>query len=357
MSSLSRVVFPLLAVAALHAQVSSSAYRVLGQMDLHQNGLNMVQGVELNQTAGIALDTRGGQTHLYISDSRNSRVLAWADTASYQIGDAPTLVLGQPGPQFTNPLGIGTKGFNSPLGLAINPSNGDLYVADFGNHRVLRFLAPFANTSRIEPDAVIGQPNFTNRTAGTTSASTVNQPRSVAFDPGGNLWVADAGNHRVLRFSAAVLNGVASPAADTVVGQKDFFSNAANAGGSVSGAGFDIPSGLAFDTAGNLYVSDGRNSRVLRFAAPLGPSAPNPTATTVWGQSNFTSRGVPAQPSSSTIAQPSGLDVGSNTLYVASIAENRVLTLPLTGGGPATGLSWVIGRDVPRAGIAGPTAH
>jgi len=138
MSSLSRVVFPLLAVAALHAQVSSSAYRVLGQMDLHQNGLNMVQGVELNQTAGIALDTRGGQTHLYISDSRNSRVLAWADTASYQIGDAPTLVLGQPGPQFTNPLGIGTKGFNSPLGLAINPSNGDLYVADFGNHRVLR---------------------------------------------------------------------------------------------------------------------------------------------------------------------------------------------------------------------------
>src|SRR3954470_6487003 len=101
MSFLSRVVFPLLAVAALHAQVSTSAYRVLGQTNLHQNGLNLVQGIELNQPGGIALDSRAGQTHLYVSDTRNSRVLAWADTASYQTGDAPTLVLGQPGAQYT----------------------------------------------------------------------------------------------------------------------------------------------------------------------------------------------------------------------------------------------------------------
>ena len=338
MNSLSRVVVPLLAAAALHAQISSSAYRVLGQIDLHQNSLNMVQGTELNQPGGVALDPRGGQTHLYISDTNNSRVLAWADMASYQIGDAPALVLGQPGPQYTHALGIGTKGFSLPGGLAVNPLNGDLYVADFGNNRVLRFLAPFANPSRIEPDAVIGQPNFSNRTAGSPSASTLNQPRTVAFDPAGNLWVADAGNHRVLRFNASVLNGAASPAADTVVGQRDFFGNTANAGGSVSGAGFDTPSGLAFDAAGNLYVSDGRNSRVLRFAAPLGPSAPNPTATTVWGQSNFTSRGVPPQPSSSTISVPAGLAVDGNTLYVASGVENRVLAFPLAAGGPATGV-------------------
>ena len=79
MKFLSRVVIPLLAIGASHAQVSSSAYRVLGQTDLHQNGLNLVQGSELNQPSGIALDPRGGQTHVYISDTRNSRVLAWAD--------------------------------------------------------------------------------------------------------------------------------------------------------------------------------------------------------------------------------------------------------------------------------------
>ena len=161
----------------------------------------------------------------------------------------------------------------------------------------------------------------------------------MAFDPAGNLWVADAGNHRVLRFNASVLNGAASPAADTVVGQRDFFGNTANAGGTVSATGFDTPTGLAFDTTGNLYVADGRNSRVLRFAAPLGPASPNPAATTVWGQGNFSSRGVPQQASSSTIAVPGGLGIGAdNNLYVASPADNRVLIFPLSAAGSATGV-------------------
>jgi hypothetical protein len=97
----------LVAVLTLHAagsgivcaQVSSSAYRALGQSDLRRNGVNAVLGIELYNPLGIALDTRSGQTHLYISDAFNSRVLAWADVNAYQIGDAPSLVLGQPGPQ------------------------------------------------------------------------------------------------------------------------------------------------------------------------------------------------------------------------------------------------------------------
>src|ERR1035437_8375445 len=81
----------------MHAQLSASAYRVLGQPDLRQNGVNLVQGVELYQPSGIALDARGDQTHLYIADTHNSRVLAWADIASIQIGGPPGVVLGQPG--------------------------------------------------------------------------------------------------------------------------------------------------------------------------------------------------------------------------------------------------------------------
>src|SRR4051794_13326095 len=90
---------------AAFGQLSSTAYRVLGQLDFRQNGLNMVQGVELNQPAAIALDFRNGLTHLYIADTGNSRVLVWRDANAYQIGDAPTLVLGQPGPQYSAALG------------------------------------------------------------------------------------------------------------------------------------------------------------------------------------------------------------------------------------------------------------
>ena len=111
-----------------------------------------------------------------------------------------------------------------------------------------------------------------------------------------------------------------------MIGQKDFFSSSANAGGQVSASGFDTPTALAFDSQGNLYVSDGRNSRVLKFSAPLGPSAGNATASAVWGQSNFATRGVPQQASSSTISVPGGLAVdGGGNLYVSAPADNRVL--------------------------------
>src|SRR5207244_4285263 len=176
-----------LAAGLAQAQLSNSAYRVLGQSDLRQNGVNLVMGVELYAPSGIAIDVRGGETHVYISDTRNSRVLAWQDARSYQIGDPPTLVLGQPGPQYSRPLGIGTKGFNTPLGLGVDAGTGNLYVADSGNSRVLRFPSPFANLTRIEPDAVYGQPGFTTTATG-TSASLMNKPRSVAIDGGGNLW-------------------------------------------------------------------------------------------------------------------------------------------------------------------------
>src|ERR1044071_9158154 len=226
--------FALAGTAGLHAQISASAYRVLGQPDLRLNGVNLVQGVELNSPAAIALDARAGQVHLYICDTRNSRVLAWEDARAYQNGDPPALVLGQPGPLFSNPLGIGNKGFNSPAGMAIDPLTGNLYVADFGNNRVLRFSATFANPTRVEPDAVYGQPNFTTGAAG-VSKSSLNRPRAVVFDSAGNLWVADSGNHRRLRCNAGVLDSLPPPDADMVIGQKDFNSGSANRGGGASG--------------------------------------------------------------------------------------------------------------------------
>ena len=84
----------------------------------------------------MAVDSRNGQVHVYISDTFNSRVLAWRDAQAYQIGDPPVLVLGQPGPQISKPYGIGSKGFNGPFGMAVDPTTGNLYVADTGNNRV-----------------------------------------------------------------------------------------------------------------------------------------------------------------------------------------------------------------------------
>jgi uncharacterized protein (TIGR03437 family) len=293
----------------------------------------MVQGVELNSPLGVALDARAGQVHLYIADTNNSRVLAWADVNSYQIGDPPALVLGQPGGQYSNVLGIGAKGFNGPTGLTVDPNNGNLYVADSGNHRVLRFPAPFSNPSRIEPDLLYGEPNFNTRTVQAASPSTLNLPRALAFDPAGNLWVADSGNHRVVRFNAAILNSSIPPAADVVVGQKDFFTTTTNQGAAVSANGLDNPTGVAFDGQGSLYVSDTNNSRVLRYPGPFNAGINNPAATAVWGQQNFASKGVPTQASATTIPTPEGLWIdNAGNLYVADARYNRVLIFPTSPG-------------------------
>ncbi len=323
----------LLSAVTLHAQLSGSAYRALGQLDLQHNGLNLVQGVELYAPAGVALDSRSGQLHLYIADTRNSRILAWQDVNAYQTGNPPTLVLGQPNPQSSNPLGIGSKGLNAPLGLAVDPITGNLFVADYGDNRVLRFPSPFANPTRIEPDAVYGQPGFAAFTALPIANNTLNKPRAVAVDSAGNLWVADTGNHRVVRFGAGALGSTTPPNADTVIGQKDFASGGANqSGAGLSASGFDTPSGLAIDAQNNLYVADTNNTRVLKFGAPLGPASQSPAASAVWGEADFKTRGVPAQASSSTLAGPAGIAVDANNLYVAVPADNRVMVFPLSGG-------------------------
>ncbi len=318
----------LLLAGLSNAQISTTAYRVLGQTDFQQIGLNQVTGQGLAGPASVALDARNGQLHVYISDSRNARILAWADFNSYQNGDAPALVLGQPGPQYSGVLGIGNKGLNNPQGIAVNQYTGDLYVADTGDNRVLRFPSPFANLTRIEPDQVYGQPNLNTMALAPASDMSLNHPRAVAVDSGGNLWVADTGNSRVVRYASASLN-TSSPSADSVIGQKDFVSALANRGGALAANTLANPAGLAFDNQDNLYVSDAGNTRVLKFPAPLGMTVGTAAATAVWGQPSLTARGVPTQVTNSSLPSPAGLSVdGSGNLYVADPVNNRVLVFP-----------------------------
>lgn len=303
------------------ATLSPSAYRALGQPDLRQNGVNIVDAGALSSPQALTVDSAG---HLYVADTFNHRVLAWSSAVAFQTGDQATLVLGQPTPRNSGQLGIGTKGFSFPLDMAVDPVSGNLFVADFGNSRILRFPKPFANPSRVEPDAVYGQPDFNTRNPDSSGISehTMNAPRGVAFDSAGNLWVADSGNHRILRFQSAALN-TQNPAADLVLGQPDFHSGAPNAGKTVSGSAFNTPSGLLFDTHDNLYVADFLDSRVLKFPAPVTAAS---TAGVVYGQSKFTTVGVPQLPTASSMAGPQNLALdAAGSLYVAVPHDNRVL--------------------------------
>ena len=154
---------------------------------------------------------------------------------------------------------------------------GNLYVPDSQNHRILIYHNAWGDQVA---DEVIGQDDFTanlcnrqdawilNTTPSSSSLCLVDYSDTARFgsgvtlDNGGSLWVADNGNHRVLRFSKQT-DGTISKTANIVLGQQNF-----TTGPGKFGTGLNQlrnPNSLRFDPNGNLYVSDGGNARILKF--------------------------------------------------------------------------------------------
>jgi sugar lactone lactonase YvrE len=156
----------------------------------------------------------GANNNDYVVDSGNNRVLRWNG------GNAPDVV------PFT--------GLNSPDGLAVTYTNGDVWVADTGNNRVLR-LQTFN-----QPTPVQTVLPFTGLTG----------PHGVALGPYSptviTLFVTDTGNNRVLKLS---IDDTAHTATQTML----------------PFAGLNKPTGVTVDEQGNLYVVDSGNNRVVKL--------------------------------------------------------------------------------------------
>src|SRR5438132_50010 len=125
----------------------------------------------------------------------------------------------------------------------------------------LSFSAPFGYTVTDGPSAarVIGQKDFVSSL---NPPNSLRVPTNVVFDSAGNLWVSDELNSRVLEFELPFSTGMS---AASVIGQANFSSSSR----ATTQSGLNAPSGEAFDSAGNLWVADLGNNRVLEYLAPL----------------------------------------------------------------------------------------
>ncbi|MEM9017695.1 MAG: hypothetical protein AAGC68_11830, partial [Verrucomicrobiota bacterium] len=206
-----------------------------------------------------------------------SASFAFAEPANY-----PKFVnvLGQPNFSSSGVVDPPTaSSLNAPEGIAIDPATGKLFIADAGNNRVLRFSSTSVYETGAAAEAVLGQATFTTK-ASVLSATSMSFPTGIFIDHLGRLWVADFGNDRVLRFDNAATIASGSPA-NAVVGQPDLDSNVDP--GPTPHSKFDGPVCVIVDKNDALWVSDFRHNRVLSFnnASSLGVDL---TADVVLGQ-------------------------------------------------------------------------
>ena len=328
--------------AVVHAQIvlDPSPARVIGHPPATPAEQLVVTNVNPNLGAsggmylpeGVAVDTTGSAPILYVADTLNNRILAWKNATSATLTNLqpPSLIIGQPNANTTLPATNG--GLYYPTGLVVDAA-GNLYVADSGNNRVLRYPTPFAGGSA-GPDIVLGQidqntgsnkPNgggaITAHTlclSGGCQAGNATFLVSMAIDSSGNLYVTDAGNRRVLQFAAASLtSGATDPAASLVIGQAGF--TVANRPSGVTDRNTIYePAGLAFDTAGHLFVSDSNANRLLVFSPPFSNGM---AASRLAGIVNP----APATATASTLEVPNGLVMINNGPAVLDSGNNRLL--------------------------------
>lgn len=330
---------------------------------------NLIEGREFNTPLAIAFAPAGGP--MYVADTSNHRVLAWRNPGSLTKGNQADKVIGQRD-FYSNLIQGGpgrdlASGLELPSGVAVDAS-GNLYVLDTGNNRILRYPNPFNQTTDpLQVDLVIGQKTVssgisanegqTKPTASTVSFSPGGTflRAGIALDAQGNLWVADAGNNRVLRFPVSQLApGTIEPMADLKFGQPDFISNGApNCGNTPCQTNLTIllqPQSLTFDGLGGLYVADGY-ARVLYYSAPN------------QGISASQVLGVVPPPSSGQVTFPNDYGLGNNfqnaplsvfatktssgnQLFVADAVANRVVRYasPPNSGSPSPKIDGVIGQ-------------
>ena len=271
--------------------VFASASRVVGQLNFDANGVNLIEGKELylnssvGGRAGVVVDQKSDPPHLYIADSFNNRILGYKDARRIKTGATADLVIGQPdffrslvNYPYNDASQITDSGLFWPTGLAVDP-NGNLFVADTGNGRVLRFPRPFDQSGPQRPNLVLGQSGFFGKVTD-ASARTMAAPYGLAFTPEGYLLASDAAHHRVLLFTRPAggdfTNG---QAASAHFGQPDFISIIQGTGTPAPANRMNAPRGIAVDSSARLYVCDTGNNRVLIYdqASTKGPADdPNP---------------------------------------------------------------------------------
>ena len=285
----------------------------------------LATAAELNGPNDVAVDAAG---NLYIADAGNNRIRK-VDHITRNI----TTIAG------TGASSFGGDGFAATLATLNYPdsvsldSAGNLYIADYYNHRIRKVTAA---TGIITTVAGSGSQGNTGDGLAATAA-TLNRPLDAIVDSAGNIYIADFGNNRVRKVTAGsgIITAFAGSNATGFTGDGDV-ATGATFGGQV---GY-----LALDGDGNLYIPDYDNNRIRKITASTG------IITTVAGIGSRASSGDNGAATAAELNGPWAIEFNTaGDLFIAEYDGNTIrkvsglgapFTLPPTGAN-TDGLVWL----------------
>lgn len=258
---------------------------------------------------------------MLVADRLNNRVLVYNKVPTVS-GTAADFVIGQP--DFATNTQVNPPTANSlyrPYGA--HCVSNKLFVVDKDNNRILVY-DPIPSSSHPAAAYVIGQPDMLTGSSGCT-ADKLNSPYEV-LRHGNAFYVADGGNHRVLRFDA--IPTAAGAAATAVLGQADLSTsclpNKTNAP-TPSASSLWFPNGLAAKN-NVLAVSDHSNNRVMFFSLPM---ATDQAAFAQIGQPDFSSSADVNPPTIGSVTHPRGFIFDQRYLWTSDGGNQRLAVIPL----------------------------
>jgi sugar lactone lactonase YvrE len=208
-----------------------------------------------NRPLGVIVDELG---NVYVTEPRSRRVRKISPNGTI------TTVLGGGTSPVTEGAAATSITLTNPSYLAVD-QKGNLLVSDTGLNRILR-VSPAGSVSIVAGNGTAG---FSGD-GGPATAAQLADPYGMAFDSAGNLFFAERSNHRVRKVSP---DGIIATVAGSGPAGPGSVGSFGGDGGPATQGRLNIPTGVAIDSRGDLYIADGANSRIRKVIGVAAPGA------------------------------------------------------------------------------------
>jgi sugar lactone lactonase YvrE len=207
---------------------------------------------------GLAVDSA---TNVYVADTYNYTIRKISPVGTNWV---TTTIAGSP-LQFGTDDGTNKASrFYYPYAIAVDSATTNLYVPDFNNFTI-RKITPIG--TNWVTTTIAGSGGFFGSVDGANATARFLYPQGIAIDAAANLFVSDGGNATIRRISRSGTNWITTTLGG-VPRPPDQLGQSGAVDGIGSAARFNNTWGLAVDGAGNLFIADGQENRIIK-GSPL----------------------------------------------------------------------------------------